>query len=454
MSNSPGVARRARLALQASPSRVTVAGFAVAVVVGTLVLMLPASSADGTSTDALAAAFTTVSALCVTGLIVVDTATHWSILGQAVIVGLIQVGGFGVMTLASVLARLLALRMGLRERITVASMTRSDGMGSLGQTLLRIAGWTLLIEALTALWLAMWFQLQYDYSPARALWHGVFHAVSAFNNAGFALYSLSLMDFASDWGVLLPICGAVILGGLGFPVIVDLARTYRLPRKWALNTRLVLLGTAGLLGVGTLLLLVNEWRNPATLGPLSVGDKILNAFAQSAFTRTAGFNSVDIAQLNEGSWFLMDILMIIGTGPAGTGGGLKITTVLVLVLVARSAYLNRTDVAAFGRRIPSAVQREAIAVVTLGAGVVLLATGVVLALSPFDLGIVLYEVVSAFATVGLSTGITAALPPAAQLTLMACMFIGRLGPITLANSLARRQPTRQYEFPTERPIIG
>ncbi len=454
MSHSPGTARRPRLAGHASPSRVTVAGFAAATVLGTLLLMLPAASADGTATDALTAAFTTVSALCVTGLIVVDTATHWSNLGQAIIVTLIQIGGFGVMTLASILARLLARRMGLRERIAVASMTRSDGLGSMRRTLLRIAGWTALIEALTALWLAMWFQLQYGYSPARALWHGVFHSVSAFNNAGFALYSLNLMDFASDPGVLLPVCAAVILGGLGFPVIVDLARSYRLPRKWALNTKLVLLGTGGLLTVGTLLLLLNEWRNPTTLGPMGVGDKILNAFAQSAFTRTAGFNSVDTGKLNEGSRFLSDILMIIGTGPAGTGGGLKITTVLVLFLVARSAYLNHTDVLVFSRRIPSAVQREAIAVVTLGGVVVIAATGVLLALTPFSLGLVLYEVISAFATVGLSAGITAALPPGAQLTLMACMFIGRLGPITLANSLARRQPTRQYEFPVERPIIG
>ncbi|MCD1144023.1 TrkH family potassium uptake protein [Kocuria sp. LUK] len=436
-------------------AQLLVGAFAAALVVGTVLLVLPAARTGPGGATPLEAFFTAASAICVTGLVVVDTPVYWTPFGQAVILALIQLGGFGVMSFATVLGILLSRRLGLSARITSATETKSPGYGDMRGVLLRILATTVVIEAAVAAALGLRFGLGYGYEPGRALWHGVFHAVSAFNNAGFALYSLSITDFAADPWITLPLMVAVVLGGLGFPVLQQLRREWRRPLRWSMNTRVVLMATAVLLGAGTVFLCAVEWSNPATLGPMRTDEKLLAGLFQSVIARTAGFNSIDVTAMHPVSWLGLDLLMLIGGGPAGTAGGLKVTTVAVLGFVAWAEITGQGAVTVLGKRLSRSVQRQATTVVVLALGAVVTATTVLMLLHE-DLGLdrILFEVVSAFATVGLSTGITAQLSPAAQLVLVALMFLGRLGPITVATALAARTRRTLYELPKERPLIG
>ncbi|MBA3618139.1 MAG: TrkH family potassium uptake protein, partial [Acidothermales bacterium] len=272
------------------PAQAVVLGFASAVAAGTLLLLLPISRAGDGGATVLEALFTAVSAVCVTGLIVVDTPTYWSGFGQVVILALIQVGGFGIMTLASLLGLLISHRLGLRTRLTTAAETKSLGLGDVRTVIVGVAKVSLLIEGATAIILAARLAIGYDEPVPRALWLGVFHSVSAFNNAGFALYSDNLIRFVTDPWVSLPIAAAVILGGIGFPVLFELQRNLRRPSRWTIHTKITLLGTAVLLVGGSAFVLTAEWSNPGTLGPLGVPGKLLAGFFQGVMPRTAGFN--------------------------------------------------------------------------------------------------------------------------------------------------------------------
>ncbi|RKQ36142.1 TrkH family potassium uptake protein [Kocuria tytonis] len=437
----------------ARSARLIVSAFLLALLTGTGLLMLPVATVAPGGTDLLTAAFTATSSLCVTGLITVDTATYWTPFGQVVIIFLIQVGGLGVMTFTTTLGILLARKFGLSTRLLANAETKSRGGAR--QVVARIVLTTAVIESSAAAVLFLRFLLHYHYPPSRALAHGAFHAVSAFNNAGFALYSLNVVDFAGDPVVLLTLSTCVILGGLGFPVLYELRRHICVPRRWSMNTRLVLLATPVLLVSGTVFLLVLEWNNPATLGPQPAAGKLLNAFFQSTISRTAGFNSIDISHMHPVSWLGMDILMFIGGGPAGTAGGLKVTTFGVLFFIALTEIRGGAAVPVLGKQLSRSVQREAITVVVLATGAVIGGTMLIM-LTDTTLGLdrVLYEAVSAFSTVGLSTGITPTLAPFAQCVLIALMFMGRLGPVTVSAAIAfgRRPPT--YELPKERPLIG
>jgi potassium uptake TrkH family protein len=435
------------------PGQLVVAGFAVAVVVGTLLLLLPAAS-TGAGPSLLEALFTATSAVCVTGLVVVDTATFWSPFGQVVILALIQVGGFGIMTLASLLGLLLSRRIGLQSRLVAATATRSVGLGDVRSVLVGVGGFTLVVEGVTAALLTVRFMTGYGHGLGDALWLGVFHSVSAFNNAGFGLYTDNLMRFVADPWVCLPIVVAVVVGGLGFPVLFELRRQLRRPSRWSIHTRITVLMTSVLLVGGTVLVLVGEWGNPGTLGPMSVPQKLLAGFFQGVMPRTAGFNSIDVAQMNTGTWLGSDVLMFIGGGTAGTAGGIKVTTFGVLLFVIWAELRGDPDVTAFDRRIATSTQRQALTVALLSVAVVVLPTVVIAMWSPFSLDQVLYEVVSAFATVGLSTGITAQLAPGHQLVLVALMFVGRLGPVTFGTALALRERQRLIRRPESAPIVG
>ena len=444
-----GLRRRA-----SSPAAVVVTGFAIAVLVGTLLLLLPVSRNGAAGAGVVDALFTATSAVCVTGLITVDTPVFWSGFGQAVILLLIQVGGLGIMTMATLLGLLVSRRLGLRTRLNAAAESKSLGLADVRRVLVGVARTSLLFEAAGALVLALRLATAYDERPARALWLGVFHAVSAFNNAGFSLYSDNLVGFATDPFVGLPVCVLVIAGGLGFPVLFELRRAWRTPRRWTLHTKVVMAMTAVLLPVGTLMFLALEWANPQTLGPLSTPGKVLAGFFQSVQTRTAGFNSINPGDLDEATLLGSDVLMFIGGGSGGTAGGIKVTTFAVLLFVILTEVRGDESVTAFARRIPREVQRQALSVALLAVAVVVGSTAMLLLLTPFGLSQVLYEVVSAFATVGLSTGITAQVGVPGQLVLVALMFLGRLGPITLASALALRSRPRLYEVPQERPLIG
>lgn len=444
-----------------------VLSFVVALAIGTVLLMLPASVAESppvgsmpADTNAAGGAgfvdalFTAASAVFVTGLIVVDTATYWSGFGQVVILALIEVGGLGIMTFASLLGVLLARRLGLRSRLVTGASLGTLSLRDLRGVLLGVARIALTVQAATALVLTVRFLLTYDYPLPRALWHGVFHAVSAFNNAGFALYSDNLMGFVADPWICLPLAVGVILGGLGFPVFFELRRHYRAPRRWSMNTKLVIAGTLVLLVAGTLTILVLEWDNPRTLGALDGPGKVLAAFFSAVVARTAGYNSLDVSAMQTQTWFAHDVMMFIGAGPAGTAGGIKITTFAVLLFIILTEVRGETAVNIFGKRLPRSVHREATTVALLAVAVVMAATWTLMILTDFTLDQLLFEVVSAFATVGLSTGITHLLPDAGQLLLVALMFAGRVGPVTVASALALRTRRLMYELPKERPIIG
>jgi len=436
------------------PAQAIFGAFLAVGLVGTGLLMLPVSSEGPGGAPFLVALFTSTSALCVTGLVVVDTPTYWSGFGQVVILVLIQVGGLGVMTFASVFGLAVLRRLSLRSRLNAAASLRSEGLADFSSVVVGVVRTALVIEGVVAVILALRFWLGYGKSPGDAAWLGVFHSVSAFNNAGFALFSDNLIQFARDPVICLAVCASIILGGLGFPVISQLRAYLRTPRLWSMNTRLVLWGTVLLLVVSTVYITALEWNDPHTLGKMAWPERILTGFFQAVQTRTAGFNSIDIGAMHRTTWFGMDALMFIGAGPAGTGGGIKVTTFAVLFFIIMAEIRGRAVVNVFGKRLSRAVHREAITVALLAVALVATSAGALMWLTDFSLDQVLFEVTSAFGTVGLSTGITAALPAAGKLILIVLMFIGRLGPVTFASALALRQRTLLYQLPKERPIIG
>ena len=436
------------------PGLLMAASFASVIGVGTLLLSGNAATAGPERASFAEALFTATSAVCVTGLIVVDTPTYWSTFGQVVILVLIQVGGLGILLTASLLGLLISRQMGLQTRLMAAAETRTVQLGDVRDVLVRVIALSVIVEAMTAVVLGARFHLGYGYSLGESTWLGVFHAISAFNNAGFALWSDNLMGFVADPWICLPVSVAVIVGGIGFPVLLELRRRFRTPKRWSLHTKLTLSLTGILLVSAWIFFTVAEWGNPATLGPLDVGGKLLAGWFQGVMPRTAGFNSVDVASMNTGTLFGTDILMLIGGGAAGTAGGLKVTTVAVLVLVTLSEVRGDPDVSVFDRRIMPFGQRQALSVAMLAISAVAAVTLVFAMTSPFTLDEVLYEVISAFSLVGLSTGITAALAPWQQLVLVGLMFVGRLGPVAFASALAMRERNRVIRFPASLPIIG
>jgi Trk-type K+ transport system membrane component len=431
-----------------------VLGFAVAVVVGWGLLMLPAATETGRSAGAITALFTATSAVCVTGLVIVDTGGHWSGLGEVIILGLIQAGGFGIMTVASLLGLLMARRLRMRLQLGTQAETKTLGVGDVRRVVLGVLRISLLVEAAVAVVLAWRFADGYGEPWSRAAYLGLFHAVSAFNNAGFGLHADSLMRFVGDPLICLPIVAAIIIGGLGFPVLLELRRGLRTPRKWSLHTKITLGMTVLLLGGGWLLITAAEWTNAGTLGRLGFGEKLLAGFTTAVMPRTAGFNSVDLSRMHDVTLLINDMLMFIGGGSGGTAGGIKVTTFALLGFVILAEVRGEPSVHALGRRLPDGTQRQALTIALLSVGLVTACTLMLLALTPFTLNQVLFEVTSAFATVGMTTGITAQVGTAGHVILVALMFIGRLGPITAAAALALRERTRRYELPEERTIVG
>jgi trk/ktr system potassium uptake protein len=436
------------------PARTVALGFLLAIVVGTVILMLPISHAQGKSAPWLTAFFTAVSAVCVTGLVVVDTGTYWSSFGQAVVMVLFEAGGFGMMTAATVLGLMANRPLRLRTKLLAQVETHSLRLGDVGGVAKLVFIVTFASEAIVALLLATRLHFAYDLSWGEAAWSGLFHAVSAFNNAGFSIYPDSLMRFAADALILLPVMLAIVVGGIGFPVLYDLRLKAGEPRRWSMHTKLTLLGTAMLLLSGFAAMLLFEWANPKTLGPMSTADKLLSSAFASVSARTAGFNSIDIGAMTPASWASHYFLMFVGGGSAGTAGGVKVGTMAILALLVIAEIRGHGDSNAFGRRISLSAQRQAITVLVLGSALIMLGTLVILYTTEFPIGQVIFEVISAFGTVGLSTGITAELPPSGQLVLTLLMYAGRVGTITLATSLALGERRTTYRYAEEHPVVG
>ena len=435
-----------RRAFRMHPAQVVVIGFAGAVLAGTLLLMLPIAKVGPGGAGFIEALFTATSAVCVTGLTVVDTLTYWTPFGQVVIMLLIQLGGLGIMIFASLIGLVLARKLSVRSRLNTAAEAKAVGFDDVRGLVRGIVLISLAIEAGTFVLLFLRFVLGYGYDLGQAAWYGAFHAVSSFNNAGFALYSDNLMGFVSDPWICLPIAAAIILGGLGFPVIMQLRKEFTRPLHWSMNTKLVLWGSAVLLVAGTVYITVIEWNNPDTLGALDPAARVL--------TGTAGFNALDIGAMHDETWLGMDVLMFIGGGPAGTAGGIKVTTFAVLYFIMLTELRGEGAVNIFGKRLSRAVHRQALTVVLLAVAAVVAATVALMLITGENLDRMLFEAVSAFGTVGLSTGVTPGLPDAAKLVLVLLMFIGRLGPLTLGSAIALRERPLLYEYPKERPAMG
>jgi len=436
------------------PAQVIATGFGAAVLIGTLLLALPVASASGESSGWVTALFTATSAVCLTGLIIVDTPTHWTVFGEVVIAGLVQIGGLGIMTLATVFTVLVSGRLGLRARLFAQAETRTPTMADMRKVVRKVVVFSLVCEAIAAVVFTLRFMIGYGESFGRALYLGIFHGISAFNNSGFTLWPDNVMRFVTDPWICLTIAAAVIVGGLGFPVVFELLRSWRHPGKWTVLTRITVLATVLLLILGTLVYLATEWRNPKTLGGLDDSGKLLAAFFLSSMARTAGFNSLDIGELYPSSWLLTDLLMFIGGGSAGTAGGIKVTTLGLLVFVIWAELRGESKVNIGHRQISEAAQRQAVVVTAMSAALVAVCTYVLLVMTSHGLDEVMFEVIAAFSTAGMSTGITPEVAPAGQLLLVLLMFVGRIGPLTLGSALALKERARHYELPEERMIVG
>lgn len=436
------------------PARAVTLAFLGTSLAGMLLLMLPVARASGTAAPPLVALFTSVSAVCVTGLVTVDTGTYWSTFGQAVIMVLFQLGGFGMMTAATLLGLMVNRSPRLRARLMTQTETRLLGLGDVSSVARIVLVVTLVSQAVIAAVLTLRLHFAHGLDWVEAGWSGLFHAVSAFNNAGFSIHADSLVRYAGDALVLLPLLLGFVVGGIGFPVLHDLRMRLRDPRHWTLHTKLTLTGSAVLLLGGFLAVILFEWNNARTLGQFGVADKLVNSLFISAAARTSGFNTVDIAALTQETWALHYFLMFVGGGSAGTAGGVKVTTIAVLFLLVLAELKGHSDTEAFGRRVGAPAQRQAITVLVLGSVLVVLGTLVLLRVSDFPLDQVIFEVISAFSTTGLSTGITAQLPPTGQGMLVLLMLFGRVGTITLATSLVLGERRMPYRYPEEHPIVG
>ena len=433
-------------------------GFLAVILVGTVLLELPVSAKNGQSIGLFDSLFTATSAVCVTGLVAVDTGTTFSPFGQAVLMALIQVGGLGFMVFATMIMVMLGRKISLRGRMLIRESMNGASLADLSGVARLYLLLALGIELIGAALLSVRFVPLYGLR--RGLWMAVFHAVSAFCNAGFDLFGgfSSVTGFSRDPLALLTIAALIVLGGLGFSVILEALRNRQGLKGLSLHARIVLMLTPLLLLLGTGFYLLAESNGAGTLAGFNAGEKALNAFFQSVTMRTAGFNSIDLSRMSDGSKLFSCLLMMIGASPASTGGGMKTTTVAVFALLMLSVVKGESEVNVARRRLSDALTRRALAVVALYITTLLVGT---LAISlieggRFALSDVLFEASSAMGTVGVSAIGTPNLAPASRLVLLPMMFLGRIGPLTLAIAVAKRQGSARKisKYPEEKIMIG
>jgi trk system potassium uptake protein TrkH len=440
-----------------SPAQLLAVSFLALIAAGTLLLTLPLAS-QGERLSIIDAFFTATSAVCVTGLIVVDTPNALSLFGQVVVLLLVQVGGLGYMAITTVVGVALGRQLSMQERLTLSEAFNVQTMDGLVRFVFTVLKLTLAFEAAGALILAVhWAD---DFGPGRAAWYGVFHAVSAFNNAGFSLFADNMIGFRGDWVVNLVITSLVIAGGLGFVVLTEIGRR-RSVRRFSTHTRLVLNVTAGLLAGTTVLVALIEWHNPRTLGPLGGGEAVLAAWFQAVVPRTAGFNSVDISALAPATLFLMMVLMFIGAAPGGTAGGVKITTFSITAASLWAMVRGDEEATLLRRRLAPSTVARAFSICLLAFLGVNVVAGMLLITEGRELLPTLFEATSAFGTVGLSmseNGEVVSLSShftALGKTLVALlMFVGRVGPLTLAVAVAQRRSKAAIRYPEGKILIG
>lgn len=440
-----------------STTRIIALVFIGLILLGTLLLMLPISSRDGVSCGLRSALFTATSATCVTGLVLHDTFTQWSGFGQVVIICLIQIGGLGFMSVATVVWFLLRRKVGLKQRLVMAQALSLNDLDGVVRLQKWVIGGSLMVEAVGATILTIYFLPQYGLGTA--LKWGVFHAISAFCNAGFDIFGCitpgaSLMEFNSDPVVLLTLGALVIIGGLGF-LIWEEVLSFPKTKKLSVYARLVLVTTGVLLILGTVLVAAVEWNNPATIGNMSVGDKLLNCFFQSVTTRTAGFAAVDQAQLTDAGKGISMFFMLIGGSSGSTAGGIKTVTMIVLVLFICSRVRGKSTVTVYHRTIPAKQVMDAMTIVAVLIGLSVFGGIFISATSPVNFTDGLFESVSALATVGVTAGATAKLSIAAQLLMIVYMYFGRVGVLTISlGFLMGDEAEERFRYAQTNLMIG
>lgn len=424
------------------PAQVMVIGFGVVILFGALILNLPISTKNGESIGFLNSIFTATSAVCVTGLVVVDTGTYWSEFGQFVIITLIQTGGLGFMTIATMFSLLTGKKINLRERLLIQESLNQRDLSGLVKLTRYIIMMTFAIEGIGALLLSM------VYIPtlglAKGIWYSIFHSISAFCNAGFDLmgsitgeYS-SLTYFVDNTLINFVICGLIILGGIGFPVLLDIINNKKYS-KLNVHSKIVINTTVILIAIGFLFIFISEFNNKGSIGSLNMKEKLLSSVFQSVTLRTAGYNTIDLTLLTESTLFLMMILMLIGASPASTGGGLKTTTIATLFLTVKSFILGKEDIEVYQRRIGESTVKKSLGIFFIGVFIVLFGTLIMTIVNPeFTLLQSSFEVISAYATVGLSIGGTPSLTALGKVVIMILMFLGRVGSLTIFVALLSR----------------
>lgn len=441
-------------------SRTICLGFLAMIAIGTLLLMLPISTSSGDWNNPLIALFTATSAVCVTGLIVVDTGTYFSPIGELFILLMIQIGGLGYMTATTFLLLVLGRKLGLRDRLALQQSLDTHELSGFGSLIGSIIGTTLVIE-LTAVFLLLLIFVP-DYGMRYGFWLSVFHSVSAFNNAGFSLFEDGLIQYATHLGLNLIITLLVIMGGLGYEVLMDIylwTRDRILQRRerpvYSLHFKIVTSTTIFLLIAGTAAFFYTEYSNPNTVEDLGFGGKLLTAWFQSVITRTAGFNTIDIGGMTGASLFIAIALMFIGASPGSTGGGIKTTAARILVSCTRTVLQGKEEVLCYQRQIPASRILKAVAVVVGSMITVIVSTTLITITDPRIPFIqILFECVSAFATVGLSTGITADLSTLGQLILIPTMYVGRVGVLLIMSALLGDPSPSVVHYPEEDLLVG
>ncbi|NLV76989.1 MAG: Trk family potassium uptake protein [Tissierellia bacterium] len=437
--------------LELNPPRFLVVGFGVLIVLGAILLSLPIASKNGESIGFINALFTSASAVCVTGLTVVNTAEHWSLFGHIVILILIQMGGLGFMTSATIMALLVGKKISLKERLIIREQLNQDSLSGMVRLTRYVIISTFIIEGIGALLLSTRFIP--IFGLIKGIWFSIFHAISAFCNAGFDIIGNSMMSFVGDFTVNLTICFLIIVGGLGFSVLIDISNKKNFNRL-SLHSKLVLSITIALIAIGMLIIFIVERNNPDSLGGLSKGEKLLASFFQAVIPRTAGFNSVDISKIYDTTAFIMIILMFIGGSPGSTAGGIKTTTFGATLLTTLAVIKGDKDVVVFKRRINQQIINRSLAIVSIGLILILIVSVVLTITEESSFLDILFETTSAFGTVGLTRGITPNLSNIGKLVITLTMYAGRVGPLTMAFAFAQRQKQSLYRHSEENIIVG
>jgi trk system potassium uptake protein len=434
-----------------NPARLVPLAFLMVILVGTAALMLPVARPEGIAAPFLTALFVATSATAVTGLSPVDTATYWSGFGQAVIWLLFHIGGFGIMSAATLLGLVVSRRMGLTRQLIVQTEVRGIAPGDVRSVL----GFVLLVAAVVEVMTAAVIvaQLRAAGLPmGEAVWHGTFLAGASFTNAGFMSLPGGAAFIAGHHLTMLALMISIIIGGLGLPVLHELRQWGK--SRWSLHARLTLLGTAVLFLAGTVVTLGFEWDNAATLAGEGLADAVMHAAFHSVSTRSGGLNVFDVGAIQEETMLMTYALMLVGAGSAGMGGGIKVSTLMIILLAVWSELRGDTETQAFGRRLSPSVLREALVLMALSVAVLMVAVLVLRLTSHLPLNPLIFEAISAFGNVGLSMGLTDRLPPFAQGVIILLMYLGRVGIVTVATGLALRARRAEFRYPEERPIVG